>query len=98
MPKNIAIILFIVTCLLPGADTTPLLSVQVASGTASFLAPTNVPGIEVKGSSSALTASAEVSRTKDDLQVRRIDAQVPVNTLSTGMKMRDEHMRKFIFT
>jgi len=80
-----------------GENSTPV-TVQTASGTASFFAPTNVPGIEVKGASSALTAQAEVSRTKDSLLIQKIDARVAVGTLETGMKVRDEHMRKFIFT
>ena len=98
MTKYALIIVFVFACLPALAAPGSGLSVQVASGNAGFLAPTNVPGIEVKGTSSALTATADVSRGESGLIVQRIDARLPVNSLATGMKIRDEHMRKYIFT
>jgi len=70
---------------------------QSESGTAAFESATNVPGIEVAGKSTALSAQVEISDTGGRLLLRHIDALLPVKTLTTGMKMRDEHMRKYIF-
>ena len=71
---------------------------QNDTGTIAFEAVTNVPGIEVKGKSNALSARAEVFQNGADLVVRRVEASLQVSTLTTGMKVRDEHMRKYIFT
>jgi polyisoprenoid-binding protein YceI len=71
---------------------------ETQSGTASFEAGTNVPGIEVKGASGSLSAHAAVSRDPGGLVIDQITASLPIKTLSTGMKVRDEHMRKYIFT
>ncbi len=71
---------------------------EVESGTASFESSTNMPGIEVKGKSTALSAHVEVTRNSSGLTLRSIDATIPVKSLATGMKVRDEHMRKYIFT
>ena len=72
-------------------------SVVVSSGSVAFLSPTNVAGIEVKGSSNALTAYADIEA-GSSLTLHRVEASMPVRSLATGMKMRDEHMRKYIFT
>ena len=82
----------------PSFAQTPLNLVEIESGTAAFEASTNMPGIEVKGKSGALTAHVELSRDADKLVLQRIEATVPVNSLATGMKVRDEHMRRYIFT
>jgi polyisoprenoid-binding protein YceI len=78
------------------ARMSPLL-VGNDSGTATFRSSTNVPGIEVTGTSNALTAKAEVQGTSGGLIVENVEATVPVKSLATGMKIRDEHMRKYIF-
>jgi polyisoprenoid-binding protein YceI len=78
------------------ADSIPQM-VGTESGTATFHAGTNVPGIEVKGTSNALSARADVVKHDKGLLVERIEASLPVKSLATGMKIRDEHMRKYIF-
>ena len=72
--------------------------VEIESGTAVFHSPTNVPGVEVTGKSTAIAGRVEVKENESGLQVERIEASVPVKSLATGMKVRDEHMRKWIFT
>ncbi|MDQ6700264.1 MAG: hypothetical protein M3Z36_08765 [Acidobacteriota bacterium] len=67
------------------------------SGTAAFEVATNMPGIEVKGKSGALSARVEISKDRNGLRLEQIDALVPVKSLATGMKVRDEHMRIYIF-
>src|SRR6266702_2409770 len=72
--------------------------VETQSGTVRFVAPTNAPGVEVSAKSGALVAHASVSRDSNGLVLHQIDASLPVKSLATGMKMRDEHMRKYVFT
>ncbi len=73
-------------------------TVSVQNGSAAFVANTNVSAISVKGKSNALEAKVSLRRSPDGLQLEHIDANLPVKTLVTGMGMRDEHMRKYIFT
>jgi polyisoprenoid-binding protein YceI len=70
---------------------------QCNTGSLTFAAPTNMLGIEVAGKSTLLTAAADISANGDQLSLRNLQAAVPVTTLTTGMKLRDEHMRKYIF-
>ena len=72
--------------------------VEIESGTAIFTATTNVPGVEVKGKSTTLSARVEVLPDANGLVLQGIEASLPVKSLVTGMKVRDEHMRKYIFT
>ena len=71
---------------------------EVESGTAAFEAATNVPGVEVKGVSNALNGHAVFTRDGNTLLLEQVRVVLAVKTLSTGMKVRDEHMRKYIFT
>jgi polyisoprenoid-binding protein YceI len=59
---------------------------------------TTVPGISVKGKSTALEAHAVVERVSDGLLLEKVEASIPVKSLLTGMAIRDEHMRRYIFT
>jgi polyisoprenoid-binding protein YceI len=72
--------------------------VDIESGTAVFEASTNVPGVEVKGKSASLRGRVAIARAEGRLVLEEIEATVPVKSLSTGMGVRDEHMRKYIFT
>jgi polyisoprenoid-binding protein YceI len=70
----------------------------VDGGTAAFIAPTNVSAISIKGKSAALHAQVAMHKTADGLVLEHIEATLPVKSLLTGMSLRDEHMRKHIFT
>jgi polyisoprenoid-binding protein YceI len=83
--------------LILAAGTAPQLPLKVESGTASFNAGTTVRGVEVSGKSNALTAHVEIVRADAELTLRRVDAVLPARSLTTGMKVRDDHMRKYIF-
>jgi polyisoprenoid-binding protein YceI len=72
--------------------------VEVRGGTASFDALTNVSAISVHGKSTALDARASVREASEGLVLERVEATLPVKSLVTGMGLRDEHMRKLIFT
>jgi len=74
------------------------IQLAVDGGVATFVSPTNVSAISVKGKSNALHAEATVRHTADGLQIEHIAATLPVKSLVTGMGLRDEHMRKYVFT
>jgi len=80
--------------LIAGEDAAEVLC---SNGVVTFESPTNVAGVEIKGKSSALSAGADVSADGNQLVLRNVQASVPVASLQTGMKMRDEHMRRYIF-
>jgi len=71
---------------------------EVGGGVASFTADTNIPAVTIKGKSTAMKGDVSASRTPEGLLIEHIQATVPVKSLQTGMGLRDEHMRKYIFT
>jgi polyisoprenoid-binding protein YceI len=79
-----------------GADSGTAAAVE--DGTASFVVNTTVPGISVKGKSSALEAHALVQRVPEGLRLEKVEASIAVASIRTGMALRDEHMRRYIFT
>jgi polyisoprenoid-binding protein YceI len=81
-----------------GAAATAATPVEVRGGTASFDVGTNVPALSVKGKSNALEARGRIVPGANGPQLEQIEATVPVKTLNTGMGLRDEHMRKYVFT
>lgn len=72
--------------------------VEVRGGTAAFDAATNISAIRIHGKSEALAGRARIRPRADGIAIERLEAQVPVKTLNTGMGLRDEHMRKYVFT
>lgn len=72
--------------------------VEVRGGTASFDVGTNVPALSVHGKSTAVEARGQVRSGANGPQLEQIEAVVPIKTLTTGMNLRDEHMRKYVFT
>jgi polyisoprenoid-binding protein YceI len=72
--------------------------VEVRGGSASFDVGTNVPALSVHGKSTALEARGRVRQGANGPELEQIEAVMPVKTLVTGMGLRDEHMRKYIFT
>jgi polyisoprenoid-binding protein YceI len=73
-------------------------AVEVRGGTAAFDAATNVSAIGIHGKSAALEGRATVRDDANGFQIQQLEASVPVKTLNTGMGLRDEHMRKHVFT
>jgi polyisoprenoid-binding protein YceI len=73
-------------------------AVEVRGGTATFEASTNIPAITVHGRSTALDARANVRDGSAGLTVESAVATLPVKSLATGMGLRDQHMRKLVFT
>lgn len=71
---------------------------QVDGGSVVFDAPTNISAISVHARSTALRARVRMHQEGSQLVVEEVAAQVAVPTLTTGMGLRDEHMRKYVFT
>jgi polyisoprenoid-binding protein YceI len=72
--------------------------VEIDRGTVSFDVGTNIPAIRVHGKSNAVTARAQVVSGPDGMVLGQITASVPPQSFKTGLALRDEHMRKSIFT
>jgi polyisoprenoid-binding protein YceI len=100
--RRVSLVKLLLGMLIPGIAPAAGPAIQglleIESGSAAFEATTNVPGVGIKGKSTALTGHVALSRGDGGLNVSEIDAALPVRSLSTGMKVRDEHMRKYIFT
>jgi polyisoprenoid-binding protein YceI len=72
--------------------------VDVNQGTVSFDVATNVPALRVHGKSNSVTARARLASGPQGTVLEQIEATLPVRSLQTGLALRDEHMRKYIFT
>ena len=81
----------------PAAPSNDAQTLAVESGIATFHVTTNVPALEVSGKSSALQARVQLHRDSSGVTLESIEAWMPVKTLLTGMALRDEHMRKYVF-
>lgn len=88
---------FLLAAGLFAASSQPVL-VHVDNGVVSFDASTNVSAVTVHGKSSALRARLTVRQNDGQLEIIEVNATLPVEALSTGMSLRDGHMRKYIFT
>jgi polyisoprenoid-binding protein YceI len=75
----------------------PSVMVVVRGGLAAVEVATNVPGVRIHGKSTSLSAHAAIHSDKTGIFIERLDAVVPVRSLNTGMGVRDDHMRKYIF-
>jgi len=73
-------------------------TITIEHGTATFSVDTNMPGVTVKGKSEALHANVQIRRGAESLVLEHIEAWLPVKTLGTGISLRDEHMRRYVFT
>lgn len=78
----------------PMSDAT---AVTVSGGSVSFEVGTNVLSTTVQGQSNAITGSVRLRDNGSSLKLEQLEAVVKVATLKTGIKLRDEHMRKYIF-
>jgi polyisoprenoid-binding protein YceI len=72
--------------------------VEVQRGSVTFDVGTNVLSLGVHGTSDVLKASAHLREGAEGLVIERVEAAVPVESLTTGLRLRDEHMRKYVFT
>ena len=73
------------------------ISIQVRGGGVKFEARTSVSAISVHGESNAMSAELRLRKAASGVEVENLRAVVDPKTLSTGMSLRDQHMRKRIF-
>jgi hypothetical protein len=71
--------------------------VTIRGDTATFDAATNLPAVVIHGKSVALEGRAHIRRNADALLIEGLEATVPVESLNTGIELRDEHMRRYVF-
>lgn len=71
--------------------------VEVKGGAVVFDANTNVPAVSIHGKSTAMSGKVLVRRTAAGLELEQVEAIVSPKSFTTGMSLRDEHMRKYIF-
>lgn len=66
------------------------------SGEATFKAETNMPGVNIEGSTKTFkTLKADFN---DDFQgLKKIEAEIDAETLKTGIELRDHHMFEKVF-
>lgn len=72
-------------------------TIKVNGGSVSFEVSTNMFSTTVRGQSSAITGATRLRDNGSGLRLEQLEAVVPVGSLKTGIKIRDEHMRKYIF-
>jgi polyisoprenoid-binding protein YceI len=72
--------------------------IGIESGTVSFDVVTNALGYNFAVSSNAIKGSLELSRDTSGLVLQKMDYTLPVESLSSGINVRDEHMRQQVFT
>jgi len=82
----------------PETRLDPAETIAIHGGKATFAVSTNTLGINVRGTSGSLDGRVEMHRVASGLVLDRLDVRLPVKTLTTGMSLRDEHMRKLVFT
>lgn len=70
---------------------------RVASGSVKFSVTTNVLALSVHGESNAMTASLSLYKTGGQIRLENVRATVAPQSITTGLSLRDQHMRKKIF-
>lgn len=81
-----------------GVHATTINKMSVQAETIEFKAKTNLPALEITGSSKTATGALDMFESQDGIGLRNIRISIPVEPLKTGMAVRDRHMREKIFT
>jgi polyisoprenoid-binding protein YceI len=71
---------------------------RVVGGSLKFAVATNVMAVSVHGESNAIAASFTLHRMGNQIQLDNLRASVAPDSLTTGLSLRDNHMRRKIFT
>ncbi len=71
---------------------------DVDSGFVAFEVATTLPAIRVHGKAKDLRASARLRYEGASVTLASVAATAPVASLSTGLSLRDDHMREYVFT
>ena len=70
---------------------------EARGGTVKFIAATNIGAISIHGQSNALVGHVQAQRSGGQINVDQLEARLDPKSLSTGMSLRDDHMRNKIF-
>ena len=97
MASVLVLLVFLTPLVLQESSPAQSVPVKVEAGSVSFEVTTNVFSTTVRGKSTALAGSTRLRDAGAALHLEQIEANVPVASLHTGIKLRDEHMRKYIF-
>ena len=73
-------------------------TLRIDGGTLTFDATTNFSAVNVHGKAKTLQARVLLRQAAGQLLIEEVTARLPISALTTGMGVRDEHMRKYIFT
>jgi polyisoprenoid-binding protein YceI len=71
---------------------------RVVGGNVKFAVATNILAVSVHGESKTMAASFTLHRTGGQIQLENVRATVAPESLTTGLSLRDNHMRKKIFS
>lgn len=80
------------------AESSRPVSLQIEGGLVTFDVSTNISAVSVHGKSSGVRGVVRAHKDNARLVVDEVNATLPVDAISTGMGLRDEHMKKYIFT
>src|SRR5262245_54040972 len=72
-------------------------AVRVAEGGIKFSVATNISAVSVHGGSNAMTATLRLHRMGGQIRLENLRAAVAPESFTTGLSLRDHHMRKKIF-
>ncbi|MGZ3722081.1 MAG: YceI family protein [Bdellovibrionales bacterium] len=71
--------------------------VAIKGETVEFSAKSNLSAIEINGSSKDSTGTVKLSEGSNGMTLETLKIVIPVNSLSTGIAIRDHHMKEKIF-
>jgi polyisoprenoid-binding protein YceI len=71
---------------------------QVLGGTVKFTAATNIFALTVHGQSNQMTASLRLRKDTSGVELENVHARIDPKTFTTGMSLRDQHLRKKVFS
>ena len=87
--------LLLITSLTQGAEPSEF---RVQGGTVKFTASTNVSVMTVRGQSTQMTATLRLRRDAGHVELEDVHARIDPKTFTTGMSVRDQHLRKKVFS
>lgn len=70
---------------------------RVLGGIVKFTADTNLSVLNVHGESSQMTATLRLLKDGNHVAVENVRARIDPKTFTTGMSLRDQHLRKKVF-
>jgi len=80
------------------AETGRQVAIPVEAGLVTFDVATNISAVSVHGKSGSVRGLVRARVGDGQLFLEEVLAALPVDALTTGMSLRDEHMKKYIFT